>query len=372
MTEMTPATSQEVAAALRDASARGLRVNVRGAGSKSRMGGPAQPADLTLSTAALRRVLVYEPKDLTLSVEPGLPWSHLTALLAAERQMLPLDPPCAAQATVGGVVLANCSGPRRRHYGAARDMVIGMTYATMDGALADCGGMVVKNVAGLDVQKALIGSFGTLAAVTVLNFKLAPLPEATRTFLLTFPSAQELAEARNRLLSGALQPTALDAFSPAAARAFALDGWCLAVRASGGPAVLARYQQEFSGAQVLDGAPEADLWRLIEQFPAAHPYLARAGHPISALADVLASSPGASVSRAGTGISYLAFDHRDALLAWWTNPASARWSRVVEASPGDLDEYWAAPGPELDWMKKLKAAFDPQNLLNCGRLYGRL
>lgn len=372
MTEVTPASSQEVAAALRDASARGQSVNVRGAGTKARMGSPGQPADLLLSTAALRRVLVYEPKDLTLSVEPGLPWAELTSLLAAEKQMLPLDPPFAAQATVGGVVLSNCSGPRRRQYGAARDMVIGMTYATMDGALAESGGMVVKNVAGLDVQKAIIGSFGTLAIATVINFKLSPLPEATRTFVLSFASARDLTGTRNRLLSGALQPTSIDAFSPAAAAAFGLDGWCLAVRASGGASVIARYQQELAGAQIFEGNSESDLWRRVEEFPASQPYLVRAGHPISALETVLSSSTGPTVSRAGTGVTYLAFPDRAALLAWWNNPACAAWARVIDASPGDLDEYWASPGPELDWMKKLKAAFDPNNLLNRGRLYGRV
>lgn len=372
MTEVTPASSKEVAAALRDASAHGQCVNVRGAATKARMGGPAQPAGLSLSTAALRRVLVYEPKDLTLSVEPGLPWAELTALLAAEKQMLPLDPPCAAQATVGGVVMSNCSGPRRRHYGAARDMVIGMTYAAIDGTLADTGGLVVKNVAGLDVQKALIGSFGTLGVATVLNFKLAPLPEATRTFLLSFPTAQDLAAARNRILSGALQPTAIDAFSPAASRTFSLDNWTLALRASGGAPVIARYQQELAGAETLEGAREEALWRVVEEFPASHPYTVRVGHPISALEAVLASNSGASVSRAGTGVTYLAFADRDSLLAWWNRPDTSAWSRVVDWSPGDLPEYWAAPGPELDWMKKLKAAFDPQSLLNRGRLYGRI
>lgn len=372
MTEVTPAHSQEAAAVLREASAHSRLVNVRGAGTKTRMGGPAQPADLTLSTSALRRVLVYEPKDLTLSVEAGLPWAELTALLAAEKQMLPLDPPHAARATAGGVVLANCSGPRRRQYGAARDMVIGMTYVTSDGTVADTGGLVVKNVAGLDVQKALIGSFGTLAVVTVLNFKLAPLPEATLTFLLSYASARDLTDARNRLLAGALQPVALDAFSPAAAASFGLDGWCLAVRASGGAPVIARYQRELAGAEVLEGAREAALWRQVEEFPAAHAYVVRAGHPISALDAVMASHNGPVVTRAGTGVSYLAFDARQALLEWWNGPACTAWSRVVESSPGDLDEYWAAPGAELDWMKQLKAAFDPHNLLNRGRLYGRI
>src|SRR5207253_4650689 len=91
----------------------------------------------------------------------------------------------AEQATVGGVVAANSSGPRRRLYGTARDMVIGMTFATLEGKLVQTGGMVVKNVAGLDMGKLMIGSFGTLAAIAVVNFKVHPIP-VTRTFLWNF------------------------------------------------------------------------------------------------------------------------------------------------------------------------------------------
>ena len=92
--------------------------------------------------------------------------------------MVPLDPPFAEAATVGGVVAANSSGPRRRLYGTARDLVIGMQFATLEGKLVQSGGMVVKNVAGLDMAKLMIGSFGTLAAIAVVNFKLLPMPEA--------------------------------------------------------------------------------------------------------------------------------------------------------------------------------------------------
>ncbi len=122
-------------------------------------------------------MLEYEPRDLTISVEAGLPWREFTSLLAANRQMVPLDPPFAADATVGGVVAANSSGPRRRLYGTARDLVIGMRFATLEGKLVQSGGMVVKNVAGLDMAKLMIGSFGTLAAIAVVNFKLLPAPE---------------------------------------------------------------------------------------------------------------------------------------------------------------------------------------------------
>ena len=104
---------------------------------------------------------VGEPNDLTISVEAGILWSELTDLLAANRQMIPLDPPFADTATVGGVVATNCAGPRQRLFGTARDLVIGMTFATTKGKLIQSGGMVVKNVAGLDMAKLMIGSFGT-------------------------------------------------------------------------------------------------------------------------------------------------------------------------------------------------------------------
>ena len=123
--------------------------------------------------------------------------------------MIPLDPPFAGSATVGGVVAANTSGPRRRLYGTARDVIIGMKFATLEGKLVNSGGMVVKNVAGLDMAKLMIGSFGTLAAIAVVNFKLAPAPAVTRTFVLSHRRLEDAIATRNRILQGVLQPSAL-------------------------------------------------------------------------------------------------------------------------------------------------------------------
>ena len=125
------------------------------------MAGPVSDAAVRISTTELKKVLSYEPQDLTVSVEAGLPWPEFAAILAANHQMVPLDPPFAAGATVGGVVAANSNGPRRRLYGTARDLVIGMKFATLEGKIVQSGGMVVKNVAGLDMAKLMIGSFGT-------------------------------------------------------------------------------------------------------------------------------------------------------------------------------------------------------------------
>src|SRR5207247_11264310 len=109
---------------------------------------------------------------------------------------------------VGAVVSRNCSGPRRRLYGTARDLVIGMTFATVEGKLVKSGGMVVKNVAGLDMGKLMIGSFGTLAAIAVVNFKLQPMPQVERLFLMSFDHLDAAVAARDRILKSALQPAA--------------------------------------------------------------------------------------------------------------------------------------------------------------------
>jgi glycolate oxidase FAD binding subunit len=187
---LTPQTPQELAETLARAAARDRGILLRGNGTKNRMAGPVDAADGEISTTGLCRILQYEPNDLTISVEAGMRWRELQRLLGEHRQMVPLDPPFADYATVGGVLASNSSGPRRRLYGTARDLVIGMRFATLQGKLVDSGGMVVKNVAGLDMAKLMIGSFGTLTAIAVANFKLVPMPQAERSFLLAFQSAE--------------------------------------------------------------------------------------------------------------------------------------------------------------------------------------
>src|SRR5207253_11420173 len=138
---------------------------------------------------------------------------------------IPLDPVYTDDCTIGGVIAANVSGPRRRLHGTARDMVIGMHFVTLEGKIAQSGGMVVKNVAGLDMAKVMIGSFGTLAAIAVINFKVQPMPEVERSFLLPFDSLPAAIAARNAVLKGQLQPAAIDLLNPDAARTLGKSTW---------------------------------------------------------------------------------------------------------------------------------------------------
>jgi glycolate oxidase FAD binding subunit len=352
MPDLTPTTAGEMAGALREASSARRSIALAGARSKPRLGGPAAACEVSISTAALGRVVRFDPRDLTISVEAGLAWRELIKLLSEHRLMLPLDPPRADAATVGGVVATNVCGARRRLYGTARDSVIGLQYATLDGTLAESGGMVVKNVAGLDVQKALIGSFGKL----------------TRTFVLTRGSAEEASQARDRVLGGVLQPTAVDVVT----RVAGVNGYALLVRAGGSEALLNRYARELAPCDTLSIEAEAALWRTLDDFPVSSTYTVKVGHALTALPDVLKTAAGPVVARAGTGITYLGFDTPAAVRAWMERTAAAGWSRIIEWGPDDAGPRWPDAGADLAWMRRLKADFDPNGLLNPGRLHGRV
>ena len=375
-----PSNASELAQILAQSAQAGRTIALRGAGSKSAMGGAPPVADVDLRLDGLTGILEYEPRDLTVRVAAGTPWRDFTAVLAAQGQMLPLDPPCAATATVGGVVATNCSGPRRRQFGSVRDMAIGMTFATLDGTLVQTGGMVVKNVAGLDIQKPLIGSFGTLAAIASVNFKLAPLPECSRSFLAAFHTAEECLAARGRMLASVLQPAAVDVLNPASAKLAGYDGFLLAVRAGGSDGVLGRYGRELAGAQTLEGEREAAFWDAVQEFAprwvdeSPERSVVRVGHALSELSEVLSSAPGPCVARGGSGVTYLAFESVESLTAWMLATQPKPWSRVVEWPGPDVRarvELWPAAQQDLAVMERLKLLFDPRHLLNRGRLYGR-
>jgi glycolate oxidase FAD binding subunit len=355
-------------------------VVVQGNDSKRLMGGPVEFSDEVVTTSGLRRVLEYDPRDLTISVEAGHPWSEFAALLAANHQMVPLDPSYAQRATVGGVVASNASGPRRRLYGTARDMVIGMQFATLEGKLVQSGGMVVKNVAGLDMAKLMIGSFGTLAAIAVVNFKLMPTPEAERSFLLAFDSLAPAIAARNRVLGSQLQPVAIDLLNPAAGATIGNDAWLLAIRAAGNAAAVDRYERELAGmgeALAFDGARQRTLWGHIADFtswfltPRPDGAVGRVSCTLKEVETAMASFPGPAVARAGSGVCYGYFERAEEAAEWLAGPGR-RAGAVLEFSPDPWKRtatLWPVPGGDLELMRRVKKLFDPGNLLNRGRLY---
>jgi glycolate oxidase FAD binding subunit len=344
------------------------------------MGGPIDPADIAISTEALTRVLHYEPRDLTISVESGIRYADLNTLLARNRQMIPLDPPFSDSATVGGILAANTSGPRRRLYGTARDLVIGMKFATLEGKLVQTGGMVVKNVAGLDMGKLLIGSFGTLAAMAVVNFKLLPRPAAAASFLLPFDTLDAAIAVRDQILKGVMAPAAVDLLNPPAAGQLGYKGYLLALQTVGNTAAVERARREFAvaGHTVLEGADELRFWRQVQEYTPhflekfSHGAVARVSCTLSQVKEVMATLEAAGIARACSGVCYGYFTRAEAAARWTASAARHGWKAVIEFAPDEQRaklDLWPTPGNDVEMMKKVKNMFDPNHLMNRGRLF---
>ncbi|HLY19901.1 MAG TPA: FAD-binding oxidoreductase [Bryobacteraceae bacterium] len=375
-----PQNPEDLAEAMGWASARGQTIELGGNFSKRRMGGPAKPANITISTAAMNRVRQYEPRDLTISVEAGITYCELSRLLAEHHQMIPLDPPFSDIATIGGVVASNCCGPRRRLYGTARDLVIGMQFALLDGKLVKSGGMVVKNVAGLDMGKLMIGSFGTLAAIAVVNFKVIPQPPCERSFRFSFAGLDEALGVRDAILKSPLDPTAIDLLNPAATES-AKPAYLLAVRAGGNTAAIARYERELAAMGALPMRPgeDAGFWSTLQNFTPLyldlHPdgAVVRVSCTLKGLAAVMRPITGPAVARAGSGVCHVYFEHADDAVHYAAGMVREHSETVIEFAPEGRKEaldLWPAPGQDLEIMKRIKRMFDPQLILNRGRLYG--
>jgi glycolate oxidase FAD binding subunit len=353
MSTLLPETPEQLAESLREAASAHRTIRLGGNFSKDRLGGAPQPADVTISTSRLNRLLQYDPRDLTVSVQAGMRFAELEQALAGHRQMLPLDPGWAADSTVGGVVAANLSGPRRRLYGTARDMIIGMTFVTLEGKLISSGGMVVKNVAGLDMAKLMIGSFGTLAGIAQVNFKVFPVPAESRTFVMEFSTAAAAFAERDRILRGVLQPAAIDIVNhkgadtplhlnwPSGDRL----NWRLLVRAGGNAKALERYARELPEAQPCPESVWDEIREFTPRFLAANPKGRVIPFPVK-LTEMPALVEKLNVPvivRAGSGVIYAHFA-----------------------------QFQLAAADDYAMMTRVKEMFDPQHLLNRGRLNGGL
>src|SRR3954471_7126608 len=188
---LKPRDGKEVEAAVRWALANDKALEVAGAGSKRAVGRPSQ-TDITLDLSGLSGVTLYEPEELVLSARAGTPMTEIEALVESKGQMLAFEPMdfgpvlggAAGQGTIGGVLAANISRPRRIKAGAARDHFLGFSAVTGRGESIKSGGRVVKNVTGYDLSKLVAGSWGTLAVLTDITIKTLPRPETEETLLV--------------------------------------------------------------------------------------------------------------------------------------------------------------------------------------------
>ena len=407
---LSPDSPDAVAAAVGMAAEHGAAVSPYGNGTKVGLGNPPQRYDVALRLHTLDQVLEYEPADLTVTVQAGIRLSAVQRQLATAGQFLALDPPHAAEATIGGILATNTSGPSRLLYGSARDLVLGMRFATADGEVAKTGGKVVKNVVGYDLNKMHIGALGTLGVLLEVTFKVTPLPRQERTLWVRFAGLAEAHGFSGRLYRSQLAPRAVELLDAAAAQQCGMPGdesWLVLFHAAGSPATVARQVSDAeqwaradgaTGCGQLDGDAHADLWTAVRALPGksvpdgVRLKVATLPTEIVAVWSVLeraARSADATLTRlahAGSGITYGLFGaktgHGLDLAAAATIVTAAQsvvlpsgGSVVVESCPVALKRHLDVWGPTRDdfpIMQALKAQFDPQGLFNPGRFLGRL
>jgi glycolate oxidase FAD binding subunit len=217
---VSPKTIDEVSKVVAYANQERLAIIPMGNGTKIGMGGIPKKMDIVLSTRRLNRITDCDVDNLTLSVESGITLSEVQKRLAREGRgyFLPLDPPFTNKATLGGIVAANSSGPKRFLYGTARDLIIGMKSVFPNGDIVVSGGKTVKNVSGYDMCKLLIGSLGTLGIIGEMTFKLLPLHEKEATLLIPFPSIEEANGFAQEITHSQLMPASVEILNPTAVK----------------------------------------------------------------------------------------------------------------------------------------------------------
>jgi glycolate oxidase FAD binding subunit len=323
------------------------------------------------------------------------------------------------RATVGGIVASNSSSPMRHGYGAVRDFCLGMEFVTGEGKQAKSGGRVVKNVTGYDLHKLLIGSLGTLAAITRVNFRTFPMAQAQGTFVATFPLAEAAFDFCRAISHSVLTPQIVEIANPGTA-ALIFSGeimarleprtWLVIVSVAGMPSVVERSERELgrlAGAANAEeflpvGSPESEsLLSQAREFPR----LMTERDPLAAIFRISAA-PGVmaalfgklrvlaaqrefdfvSLARA-SGVAYAGFlpprvqpeippalpDLIAEVFRACGSPDTSA-SAMLEYAPAALksssERVWGPARPDFELMKRVKAAFDPQNVLAPGRFAG--
>ena len=212
-----PSEPEEVSAVLQWAHRNDIAIYPTGGRTLSRLGNTPTRPGIALDMTRMDRMVDFQPADLTVRVQAGMTVSQLDAALSQDGKYVPLAPPLAHRATVGGTLATGISGPMRAAYGLPRDWLIGVSVVGADGTMSKAGGQVVKNVTGYDLNRLYIGSLGTLAVITEATFKITPAPTAWAAIIAGFQNNSEAVAACRNLLSQPFAPQALHILSPAAA-----------------------------------------------------------------------------------------------------------------------------------------------------------
>ncbi len=391
MEALTPGDEVKLAAIVAEAARMRTPLAIEGGGTRVNLGRPMQTA-ATVSTVALTGVTLYEPAELVLSARAGTPLAEVEALLASKGQRLAFEPidhrfisGADGEPTIGSVAAANLSGPRRIQVGAARDSLIGLRAVNGMGEVVKFGGRVMKNVTGYDLVKFLAGSYGTLAVLSEVTFKVLPVPETEATLVL---SGLADADAVKALSTALVSPHAVSgaAHSPArgvrpAETMIRVEGFANSVAARASR--LAAELTPFGSAEMLDATDSARAWRMIRD-------LAALGAPVDAPVWRVSVRPsdGPAVAEAarehfdchvlydwGGGLVWIAGgeepDGGAAAIRAALPPRGghATLIRGADAIRNSVAVFQPLSEPVMALTQKLKAAFDPVGILNPGRMH---
>ncbi|WP_173916683.1 FAD-binding oxidoreductase [Halobacillus sp. Marseille-Q1614] len=212
----SPVSESEISELLQHANQEGKKVTILSGGTKRGYGGLRNDYDIVLSLADYKGIVEHTPGDMTVTVRPGTTVKELQEFLKEFSQMVSLDPSWPEQATIGGIIASNESGPKRMKYGSARDLVIGLRVAYPDGTIIRTGGKVVKNVAGYDMNKLFIGSMGTLGVITEITMKLRPIPKCESLVKISVPN-ENLKDVQTfavKIQDSLMEPVTLELLNP--------------------------------------------------------------------------------------------------------------------------------------------------------------
>ncbi|HYV22249.1 MAG TPA: FAD-binding oxidoreductase [Candidatus Bathyarchaeia archaeon] len=373
-----PADPAECAQLLAEAADDRRTVRITGSGTKSYLG-DVSATDVELSTERLAGVIDHVPADLTVTLGAGTRMADVAAALARAGQFLPIDPPHADSATVGGVIAASSNGFWRARYGGVRDLLIGTRTALADGTVARAGGLVVKNVAGYDLNKLLVGSLGTLGVIVEATLKVLPLPEKSDGLVARFERPVDAFAAAHAIVRGASRVEAC------VVERSAQGSWILAVQARGGGPTVDRAIRDARGevaARHGDTAELGDDLGRMRELPARaiDGVLVRVALPLAASGAFAESavgleSSGTVVVDVASGIArvHLVNDDdaviRDAealLLAARMVGGAGRIERRAEDLRSRLLTWPNRPNGDF-LMRRIKEAFDPAGILEPGR-----
>jgi glycolate dehydrogenase FAD-binding subunit len=380
---ITPGSVDEAAAVLRYAYERDLVVVPAGGFIHQETGNTPQQIDLLLRTDRLTTIEHYDPGDLTIGVGAGVTISDLQNLVRDQGQVFPLDIAHPDRVTIGGAMAVAAHGSYKHAYGGLRDFCLGIRFITADGKIGKAGGRVVKNVAGFDIMKLMIGSYGTLGLITSASFKLFPLPAQTRTYICEFGKLEEANEFRDWLVNSPFSPIAIELLSPSALESHA---WTLAIRATGSDQVLARYKSELGSSlgNWVEGPEEQRFWGRLENLGSEAPVTVSvyappqaSGSVFSALERIASENRVDLIGWGRIGIGSLMFALLGgmaenyvgaiaALRATLPKDASTIVTRCPVALKPEMN-IWGTTPTNLAAMKAVKCAFNAKDNLNRGR-----